>query len=101
LKLAIHLAREALDILMEKAVSEEKLSGYAELVRKVAALKRIDRLRARELGHYIIVDVGVSIPAELTIQQGHDISREIKRAIMDNCSDVEEVLIHLNPWYEH
>jgi cation diffusion facilitator family transporter len=101
LKLAIHLAREAMDILMEKAVSEDKLSGYAELTRAVEAVKRIDRLRARELGHYILVDVRVSIPAEFTIQQGHDVSREIKKAIMDNHPDVEEVLIHLNPWYKH
>jgi cation diffusion facilitator family transporter len=100
LKLAIHMAREAMDILMEKAVSEEKLREYSELVRTVADVKRIDRLRAREHGHYILVDIRVSIPAELTIQQGHDVSRKIKRAIMEKHPDVDEVLIHLNPWYK-
>jgi cation diffusion facilitator family transporter len=100
LKLAIHMAREAMDILMEKAVSEEKLQGYKDLILTVSSVKRLDRLRAREHGHYILVDVRASIPAELTIQQGHDVSREIKRAIKDKHPDVDEVLIHLNPWYE-
>lgn len=100
LKLAVHMAREAMDILMEKAVSEEKLHEYAGLVQSVSAVKRIDRLRARELGHYILVDVRVSIPAELTIQQGHDVSRAIKKAIKDKHHDVDEVLVHLNPWYK-
>lgn len=36
----------------------------------------------------------------LTIQEGLDIIRKIKKTIMENHDDVEEVLIHLNPWYE-
>lgn len=99
LKLAVHMAQEAIDILMEKTVSQEQLAEYTELVRSVPQVMRIDRLRAREHGHYILVDVRVSIPAELSIQEGHDISRSIKKAIMDRCQDVDEVLIHLNPWY--
>ncbi|GFN33305.1 cation diffusion facilitator family transporter [Paenibacillus xylaniclasticus] len=100
LKLAYEMARESMDILMEKTISEQKLSEYEALIYTVSAVKRIDRLRAREHGHYILVDVRVSIPAEMTIQQGHDVTREIKKAIMDKHDDVGEVLIHLNPWYK-
>lgn len=100
LKLAWHMAQEAIDILMEKTVSEEKLSEYRSLVTSIPQVKRIDRIRAREHGHYILVDVRVSIPGELSIQQGHDISRSIKKAIMERHREVDEVLIHLNPWYK-
>jgi cation diffusion facilitator family transporter len=100
LKLAYHMGRESFDVLMEKAVSQEKLDEYSSLVNSVSGVRRIDRLRAREHGHYILVDVRVSVPAELSIQEGHDITKEIKNAIMDTHSDVDEVLIHLNPWYE-
>lgn len=100
LKLAWHMAQEAIDILMEKTVSEEKLSEYKSLVTSIPQVKRIDRIRAREHGHYILVDVRVSIPGELSIQQGHDISRSIKKAIMERHREVDEVLIHLNPWYK-
>jgi len=99
LKLAAHMGQEAFDVLMEKAVSQEKLDAYAQLVSSVAEVKRIDRIRAREHGHYILVDLRVSVPGELSIQEGHDISRAIKKAIMDCHEDVGEVLIHLNPWY--
>jgi cation diffusion facilitator family transporter len=100
LKLAVEMGKEAADILMEKAVSEDMLIQYRTIVEAVPEVKRIDRLRAREHGHYILVDVRVSVPAELTIQQGHDISRLIKNTIMEQHSDVDEVLIHLNPWYD-
>lgn len=99
LKLAIEMSLETVGILMDKTVSIEKLNEYAALIQTISQVKRIDRLRAREHGHYILVDVRVSIPGELSIQEGHDISRKIKGAIIDNHHDVDEVLIHLNPWY--
>lgn len=100
MKLAYVMGRESVEVLMEKNVSAEKLDQYAKLVRSVENVKRIDRLRARDHGHYIIVDVRVGVPGELSVQEGHDISREIKKAIMDVHADVAEVLVHLNPWYQ-
>jgi cation diffusion facilitator family transporter len=100
LKLAYHIGIEALDVLMEKNVDQERLNDFAALIKSVPEVKRIDRLRAREHGHYILVDIRASVPGELTIQEGHDISREIKKIIMEKHKDVDEVLIHLNPWYE-
>jgi cation diffusion facilitator family transporter len=99
LKLAIEMGKESFDILMEKTVDQEKLQQYVSLIQAIPQVKRIDRIRAREHGHYILVDARVAIPGELTVQQGHDISRIIKKSIMDHHSDVDEVLIHLNPWY--
>jgi cation diffusion facilitator family transporter len=100
LKLAFTMGKESIEVLMEQNVAPEKLDQYEQLIRNVEQVKRIDRLRAREHGHYILVDVRVGVPGYLTIQQGHDISRDIKFSIMEQHQDVYEVLIHLNPWYE-
>lgn len=100
LKLAIHMGKSSVDVLMEKSVDLEKMNELTELVKTVPEVKRLDRLRARDHGHYIIVDIRVGIAAELSVQEGHDISRNIKQTIMKHCSDVGEVMVHLNPWYE-
>jgi cation diffusion facilitator family transporter len=100
LKLAFGMGKESMYTLMEGNISGEKIEVYVEAVIANPAVKRIDRIRAREHGHYIIVDIRVGIPGDLTIQEGHDISREIKQAIMSQDSDVQEVLVHLNPWYD-
>lgn len=100
LKLGIEMAKESFDVLMEKTVDQHMLSQFTALIEAVPQVKRIDRVRAREHGHYILVDARISVPGDLTIQQGHDISRAIKKSIMEHHSDVDEVLIHLNPWYE-
>ncbi|GMK38872.1 putative transporter YdfM [Paenibacillus sp. CCS19] len=99
LKLAIDIGKEATNVLMETNVSKEKLDDFCKIIQSIEHVKRIDRVRARDHGHYILVDVRVSIPAELTIQEGHDISREIKQSIMNRHNDVDEVLVHLNPFY--
>jgi cation diffusion facilitator family transporter len=100
LKLAYEMGTESIHILMERNVEDEKMEGFKESILTIADVKRIDRIRAREHGHYILIDVRLSIPGEYTIQQGHDICREIKKTVMDRHEDVDEVLIHLNPWYK-
>ena len=100
LKLAYDIGKEALDVLMEKNISQQRLDDFALLINTIPEVKRIDRLRAREHGHYILVDLRVGVPGEMTIQEGHDVSRTIKKTIMEQYNDVDEVLIHLNPWYE-
>ena len=79
LKLGIEMAKESFDILMEKTVDQHMLSQFTALIEAVPQVKRIDRVRAREHGHYILVDARISVPGDLTIQQGHDISRQIKK----------------------
>lgn len=100
LKLAVHMGKISVDVLMEKNVESEKINEFINLIQSIPHVKRIDRIRAREHGHYTTVDVRVGIPADLSIQEGHDITRDIKRAIMDKHPDVEEVLVHLNPWHK-
>lgn len=99
LRLAYEIGKEAMDILMEKNVPEERLREFAALIRTVPEVKRIDRLRAREHGHYVLVDLRIGISGTLTIQEGHDISSKIRNLIINEHVDVDEVLIHLNPWY--
>ncbi|MFF0829167.1 cation diffusion facilitator family transporter [Brevibacillus sp. NPDC003359] len=100
MKLAYEMGEESIGVLMEKSLPAEQLFQLESIVRAVPQVKRIDRIRAREHGHYVIVDVRVSISNDLTIKEGHDISRIIKVSIMSEMKEVEEVLIHLNPWYE-
>ncbi|MFD0712817.1 cation diffusion facilitator family transporter [Paenibacillus sp. GCM10027626] len=99
LKLAIEMGRDTIDVLMEKNIDDSRMEELVTLVQSIPEVKRIDRIRAREHGHYMIVDVRVGIPADLSVQEGHDISKKIKQTIIKENPLVEEVLVHLNPWY--
>jgi len=100
LKVAWEMGVQAFNVLMESNVSMEKSEEYRNIILSFPEVKRIDQLRAREHGNYILIDVRLSVPGELTIQEGHDITRKIRDTIKEKDKQVEEVLIHLNPWYE-
>lgn len=100
MRLAYKMGKESIGILMEANVPAELLGQLENIVRSIPQVKRVDRIRARDHGHYMIVDIRVSVPNELTIQEGHDVSLLIKNTIKNEVQAVGEVLVHLNPWYE-
>ncbi|WP_248560641.1 cation diffusion facilitator family transporter [Niallia sp. NCCP-28] len=99
-KIAKEMLGEAFDILLERNINAELLLDYTNIISSFSEVKRIDRLRAREHGHYVLVDLRISIDYDKTIKEGHDLSREIKNKLMKKHDNIEEVLIHLNPYYE-
>ncbi len=100
IKLAYDIGKEAMDVLMEKNISQQRMDEFSTLINTIPEVKRIDRLRAREHGHYVLVDLRIGVHGKMTIQEGHDVSRTIRDTIMAHHADVDEVLIHLNPWYD-
>jgi cation diffusion facilitator family transporter len=98
-RIAMELVKPSVDVLMEKSVNQDLLDGYASTIHEFYQVKRIDKIRAREHGHYKLLDVRLSLNHDLTIKQGHDIARDIKNEILNKYPDVEEVLIHINPYY--
>lgn len=98
-KIAKEMIKEAFDILLERNIEAKILEEYKTIISSFPDVKRIDRIRAREHGHYVIVDLRISIYHDKTIKEGHDLSREIKKALMNKLDNIEEVLIHLNPYF--
>ena len=98
-KIAKEMITEAFDILLERSVDTETINAYISIISEFQEVKRIDKIRARELGHYIIVDLRISVDHTKTIKEGHDLSRVIKYALMKKFDNVQEVLIHLNPYF--
>lgn len=98
-KIAKEMLTEAFDILLERNINTETLQEYIAIVSEFQEVKRIDRIRAREHGHYVLVDLRISIDHFNTIKQGHDLAKTIKRKLMDKNDNIHEVLIHLNPYF--
>jgi cation diffusion facilitator family transporter len=99
-KIARKMMVSSVDVLMEKNVEQEQMERYEDLIMSFKEVKRIDRIRGRNHGHYILLDVRLAMDHNLTIKQGHDIAHQIKDKIQAHYPDVDEVFIHINPYYE-
>ncbi|WP_100486595.1 cation diffusion facilitator family transporter [Sporolactobacillus pectinivorans] len=100
LRIAIMMMIKSTNVLMESSVDELKQEEYKEVFLSFPQVKKIDILRAREHGNSILIDAQIRLPASYNIQEGDDITEEIRQKVMTRFPDVEEVLIHINPWYE-
>jgi cation diffusion facilitator family transporter len=100
LHMAYSMGYAAVQTLMERNADPEFMKSLEDCIWSVEGVQRIDRIRAREHGHYILVDIRISVYGTLTVQEGHDLSRKVKHTIMEKHPRVQEVLIHLNPYYE-
>ncbi|WP_139891579.1 cation diffusion facilitator family transporter [Bacillus sp. D386] len=98
-KIAREMLTEAFHILIERNVQPEMMEQFEAVILSFEEVRRIDRIRAREHGHYIIMDIRISIDQDKTIKEGHDLSREIKNSLKEKFDHIEEVLIHLNPYF--
>ena len=98
-KISKEMLVEAFHILIERNVHPEMIEQFEAVILSFEEVRRIDRIRAREHGHYIIMDIRISIDQDKTIKEGHDLSREIKYSLKEKFENVEEVLIHLNPYF--
>ncbi|MED3624531.1 cation diffusion facilitator family transporter [Neobacillus thermocopriae] len=98
-KIAKEMLTEAFDILLERNINHETLQEYITIINKFPEVRRLDRIRAREHGHYVLVDLRISIDHFKTIKEGHDLAKAIKEKLMDEYDNIEEVLIHLNPYF--
>ncbi|OIK09538.1 cation-efflux pump [Bacillus sp. MUM 116] len=98
-RIAKDMLTEAFDILLERNIDGETLQEYISIISEFPEVRRIDRIRAREHGHYILVDLRISIDHFKTIKEGHDLSHEIKQKLLDKFDNIKEVLIHLNPYF--
>jgi cation diffusion facilitator family transporter len=98
-KISKEMLIEAFDILLERNIDDGTLQEYINVVNEFQEVKRIDRIRAREHGHYILVDLRISIDHFKTIKEGHDLAKLIKGRLMEKYDNIDEVLIHLNPYF--
>jgi cation diffusion facilitator family transporter len=97
LKMAWSIGSEAVHKTMDHTLHQDQTVSMRNSVMEIGGVKSIDSFRAREHGHYIIVDIKISVPATLSVEEGHEIGKKVKNELM-KIEDIEDVLVHVNPY---
>jgi len=101
LKIALRVTKEALQPLMDRVILEPtNLAPYREVIVHVPGVEHIDELRVRDHGSYVIVDVEISVHAQMTVLQGHEVAATVRRAMRTAFPRVQDVFVHVNPYIE-
>lgn len=99
LQMAWRLGKESIHSTLDHVLHEEDTLEMRKTAESVEQVKRIDELHAREHGHYVIVDIKVSVDPNMTVEAGHRVGKEVKRKLLD-LENVQNVFVHINPYRE-
>ncbi|CAM3971453.1 cation diffusion facilitator family transporter [Alkalicoccus chagannorensis] len=99
LRMGWKLGSEAVHISLDHVLHEEETTSLWRKAEEINGVMQVDELLARELGHYVIVDIKVSVDPLITVEEGHAIGKKVKQELM-TFTFVEDVRVHINPYSE-
>ncbi|AYA77141.1 cation diffusion facilitator family transporter [Robertmurraya sp. P23] len=97
LKLAWKLGSESIHNALDHVLHEEDTIELRKIVESIPEVKKIDELHAREHGHYVIIDLKISVDPYITVEEGHRVGKKVKQKLMEE-RHVENVFVHINPY---
>lgn len=92
----ISISKIALGTLLDVRPSKAVLDKIRSIAASMDKIQKIHKLRARQMGTYILADVHVLVSKDLTIEQGHQIAEEFEYKVKAE-TNVQELLIHIEP----
>jgi cation diffusion facilitator family transporter len=98
LRMGCRLIMESIHNTMEHVLHPEDSDELLQAVQRVNGVITVDDLRAREHGHYVIVDIKISVNPRITVMEGHDIAKTVKLSLLQRFNHVSDVFIHVYPY---
>lgn len=98
MKMAYKIGKESIIITMDKVLQGKEAEQLILEVEQTTGVLHVDQLYAREHGHYLIVDVKIGVNPKITVEQGHEIAKDVKQRLMSNHPQVRNVFVHINPY---
>jgi cation diffusion facilitator family transporter len=98
LHMGYKLIMELLDHTLPPILREENVMNLINMVQRVPGVLRVDDLQAREQGHYVVVDVRISVNPRITVLEGQEIAKAVKSQLMERFIHISEVTIHVHPY---
>lgn len=100
IKVSWDILKESFGELVDISAPKKDQKKIKEIIKKVAGVKSIHAVRTRKLGPGLHVDLHVLVDGNITVKEGHDISEEVKRVLMEKGPDIFDVIVHLEPYKE-
>jgi ferrous-iron efflux pump FieF len=94
--MAVHIARHALDVLMDKELPEKDRVKIKEIVQSHPAVRGLHDMRTRSDSDRVFVELHVEMDADLPLNKAHEVSENIAIMVRKEFPDAD-VLIHQDP----
>mgnify|MGYP001546226826 CR=1 FL=1 len=83
--------------LLDTGISKEQIAELERTILDHGEVKGVHKLRTRKLANYIYIDLHLEVDGTMSVIQGHQVTEEVKTALMDDNPKIIDVLVHLEP----
>ena len=84
--------------LMEGSVDPALLEFISETSAECPGIKGIDKVWVRKLGMRLMVDLHIEVDPDISVQEGHRLSHEVKAKLQAELPQVRDVMVHVEPY---
>ncbi len=92
--------KKAILNILDESVDQETLSKIEQIALQTKDVKEVHDIRTRKAGETFFVDMHILVDGNISVQEGHDISEEVKTNLLKSNEDILDVLVHLEPFNE-
>lgn len=97
IKVGIELLLQAVHELMDGTIDKQELDEIKLMVMEINGVRNINELRGRRHGSKINIDINICVDPNITVYEGHNIGDVAQNNIMDNFSNIKEIIVHIDP----
>ena len=98
LKAAWNIMYEAYDQLIDAGADAACLERLRDLTFQIEGVRDVHKLRTRNIGSGLQVDLHVLVDPMMTVHDSHDIAGEVQRRLVNTDENVLDVLVHIEPY---
>lgn len=98
-KMGIKFSWDAIQELSDQAASEQELSMVKAIIQQTPGVISFHNLRTRKSGDFMLIEVHLDFPADMTVKQAHDIALAVSTRLKAT-DKVIDVLTHFDPIQE-
>lgn len=90
--------RPALGEIMDEDMYNDMIDEIREIAITVEGIKATEKCFVRKSGMWYYVDLHAEVSAQLTVEEGHNIARNLKHTLINEIPNIRGVLVHIEPF---
>src|SRR5690606_26697101 len=90
---ALRLMRESIDEIMDATRASDVERELRDIAATVPGVLDVEKSRVRKAGLSYLMDIHIEVEPTLSIREGHDIARDVKRTLIASHHSVADVVV--------
>lgn len=97
----IKIIRDCMDEFAERAVDSDTVKQIEEIIVSETRIRGWHKLRTRNVGREIFLDLHIFVDPQLSIIEAHEISDSLERSMHEKITRPVNITIHVEPYEPH